>query len=79
MKEDANDPGFGDEDSIDVTHRTEDGNYSLYTDSPNTFPQILSKSYIINKLSNTFFQNFRFKSSSLSSTTTLCGLNKDTR
>ena len=37
MKEDANDPGFGDEDSIDVTHRTEDGNYSLYTDSPYTF------------------------------------------
>ena len=38
MKEDANDPGFGDEADIDVPHRTEDGNYSLYTDSPNTFP-----------------------------------------
>ena len=37
MKEDANDPGFGDEDGNDVTHRTEDGNYSLYTDSPHTF------------------------------------------
>ena len=36
MKEDANDPGFGDEDGNDVTHRTEDGNYSLYTDSPHT-------------------------------------------
>ena len=37
MKEDANDPGFGDEDINDATHRTEDGNYSLYTDSPYTF------------------------------------------
>ena len=37
MKEDANDPGFGDEDINDVTHRTEDGNFSLHTDVPYTF------------------------------------------
>ena len=79
MKEDANDPGFGDEDSNNATHRTEDGNYSLYTDSPHTFffNKVFRASFFI--LNTTFFRNFRFKSSSLSSTTTLCGLNKDTR
>ena len=45
MKEDANDPGFGDEDCNDVTHRTEDGNYSLYTDSPYTFSLNRQKLY----------------------------------
>jgi hypothetical protein len=40
MKEDANDPGFGDEDDNDVTQRTEDGNYSLYIDSPYTFNKL---------------------------------------
>ena len=43
MKEDANDPGFGDEDSDDLTHRTEDGNYSLYTDSPYTFSSVFKQ------------------------------------
>ena len=37
MKDDVNDPGFGDEDSIDVTHRTEDGKYLSTRDSPYTY------------------------------------------
>ena len=47
MKDDVKDPGFGDEDSIDVTHRTEDGKYLSYRDSPYTYSlkQLLYHNY----------------------------------